>query len=198
MLFRSIMFDITAITCVTIRCFESNFATGTTGVEIWYRPGTHVGFANSSIGWTLLGTANNVVGAGVNIPTAIPIPINITINAGATAAFYITRTTAGGPLVQYTNGTAVGTVFASDANLQVKDGTGKDYSFGASFTPRRFNGNVFYDVGTSVVPVGPVSGPTPVCSGTSQTFSVAPIAGATGYTWTVPSDRKSTRLNSSH
>ena len=76
---------------------------------------------------------------------------------------------------------------ASDANLQVKDGTGKDYSFGASFTPRRFNGNVFYDVGTSVVPVGPVSGPTPVCSGTSQTFSVAPIAGATGYTWTVPS-----------
>ena len=183
---RGIMFDITAITCVTIRCFESNFATGTTGVQIWYRPGTHVGFANSSIGWTLLGTTNNVVGAGVNVPTAIPIPINITINAGATAAFYITRTTAGGPVIQYTNGTALGAVYASDANLQVKDGTGKDFSFGASFTPRRFNGRVFYDVGTTNVPVGPVSGLSPVCSGTSQTYSITPVAGATGYNWTVP------------
>jgi gliding motility-associated-like protein len=195
---RGIMFDVTAITCVTIRCFESNFATGTTGVQIWYRPGTHVGFANSSIGWTLLGTANAVVGAGVNIPTAIPIPINITINAGATAAFYITRTTAGGPLVQYTNGTALGAVYASDANLQVKDGTGKDFSFGASFTPRRFNGRIFYDVGTTAVPVGPVSGPTPVCAGTSQTFSVAPVTGATGYAWTVPAGSSITSGNNTN
>jgi gliding motility-associated-like protein len=183
---RGIMFDITAITCVTIRCFEGNFATGTTGVQIWYRPGTHVGFANSSIGWTLLGTANAVVGAGNNLFTAIPIPINVTINAGATAAFYITRTTAGGPLVNYTNGTALGNVYSSDANIQVKDGTGKDFSFGASFSPRRFNGRIFYDVGSTVVNVGAVVGTTPACSGTQQTFSVAPVAGATTYNWTVP------------
>ncbi|MFN5182669.1 MAG: hypothetical protein ACK5D5_06560, partial [Bacteroidota bacterium] len=183
---RGIMFDITAITCVTIRCFEGNFQTGTTGVQIWYRPGTHVGFANSSIGWTLLGTANAVVGIGNNLFTPIPIPVNVTINAGATAAFYITRTTAGGPLVNYTNGTALGNVYSSDANIQVKDGTGKDFSFGASFTPRRFNGRIFYDVGSTVVNVGAVVGTTPACSGTQQTFSVAAVAGATTYNWTVP------------
>jgi len=183
---RGIMFDITAITCITIKCFESNFATGTTGVEIWYRPGTHVGFANSSAGWTLIGTAAAVTGAGSNLVTAIPITVNVTINAGATAGFYITRTNASGPVIQYTNGTAVGAIISSDANIQVKDGTGKDYPFGASFTPRRFNGTVFYDVGTSTVTVGPVSGNSPVCSGSVQTFSLAPIAGATGYNWTVP------------
>ncbi|MBC7862118.1 MAG: gliding motility-associated C-terminal domain-containing protein [Bacteroidia bacterium] len=183
---RGAMFDITAINCVTIRCFEANFATGTTPVEIWYRAGTHVGFTNSSAGWTLVGTAPAVAGAGANLVTAIPIPVNIVITAGATAAFYITRATAAGPVMQYTNGTAVGFVFGSDANIQVKDGTGKDYPFGGSFTPRRFNGSVFYDVGTVAVPVGPVSGNTPVCSGTVQTFSITAIAGATTYNWTVP------------
>ena len=183
---RGIMFDITAITCVTIRCFEANFQTGTTGVQIYYRPGTHVGFQNNAAGWTLLGTANAVVGAGNNLFTAIPIPVNITINAGATAAFYITRTQANGPLHNYTNGTALGNVYSSDANIQVKDGTGKEYPFAASFTPRRFNGRIFYDVGSTVVNVGAVAGTTPACAGTQQTFSVAPVAGATTYNWTVP------------
>jgi len=183
---RGIMFDVTAISCVTIRCFEGNFDTGTTGVQIWYRPGTHVGFANSSIGWTLLGTATGVVGLGINLFTPIPLPVNVTINAGATAAFYITRTTVAGPTIRYTDGTALGAVFSSDANIQVKDGTGKEFSFSTSFSPRRFNGKIFYDVGSTIVNVGSVIGASPACSGTQQTFSVASVAGATTYNWTVP------------
>jgi Zn-dependent metalloprotease len=31
-----------------------------------------------------------------------------------------------------------------------------------------------------------MSGPSPVCSGTTQTYSVPPVAGATSYTWTLP------------
>lgn len=148
---RGTMFDIQGINGVTILCFEMNFNAGTSNVEIYTKAGTHVGFTGTPGAWTLLGTAVNVVSAGVNLPTSIPIAVNTGIAAGATQAFYITRTTAGGPTVAYTNGTAVGNVLASDANIRIREGTGKDYPFGANFTPRQFNGRVFYNVG--VLPV---------------------------------------------
>jgi len=33
---------------------------------------------------------------------------------------------------------------------------------------------------------GPITGATTVCSGTPQTYSIAPVVGATSYTWTLP------------
>ena len=33
---------------------------------------------------------------------------------------------------------------------------------------------------------GPITGPTPACAGTVQTYSIAPVAGATSYTWSLP------------
>lgn len=179
---RGIMFDITAITNITINCFDVNMDVGTSNVEIYYKMGTHVGFTNTPAAWTLLGTAS-VTGLGTNIPTYVPINVNVAVTAGCTVAFYITRTTAGGPIVRYTNGTAVGFVFGSNANLQVKDGTGKDYPFGANFTPRRFNGTVYYTTNSSSS--SSVSGPTSACTGTTQTYTFTGT-GWTNYTWTVP------------
>ncbi|HEY6160876.1 MAG TPA: hypothetical protein VI112_06620, partial [Bacteroidia bacterium] len=183
---RGIMFDITAINCVVIRCFEISMDPGTTNVEIYTKTGTHVGFQNNSLAWTLVGTATNVVGNGANVPTSIPISVNVTINATNTQAFYITRTQAGGPIVDYTNGTLVGNVYASDANIQVKEGTGKDYPFGASFSPRDFNGTIYYDAGGSIGPTGVITGPTSACAGSTQTYTTTLVAGATNYNWTVP------------
>ena len=40
-------------------------------------------------------------------------------------------------------------------------------------------------VGSSLTP-GPISGNTTVCSSTTQTYSISPVAGATSYTWTLP------------
>ncbi len=40
-------------------------------------------------------------------------------------------------------------------------------------------------VGASVMP-GPISGSTTVCSSTNQIYYIAPVAGATSYTWTLP------------
>jgi gliding motility-associated-like protein len=180
---RGIMFDITAVTNITINCFDVNMATGTSGVEIYYKVGTHVGFTTTPGAWTLIGSAN-VTGNGNNVATAVPIAVNVSVTAGCTVAFYITRTQGGGPTVLYTNGTSVGFVFASNANLQVKDGTGKDYPFGANFTPRRFNGTIYY---TTNGPAGggTVTGPTSMCTGTSQTYTFSNSTW-TNYTWTVP------------
>jgi hypothetical protein len=143
---RGHMFDINATNCVTILCFEMNFSAGTSNVDIYTKTGTHVGFQSTAGAWTLIGSAANVTSAGVNVPTSIPIAVNQLIAAGTTRAFYITRTTVGGPTVAYTNGTAVGNVLASDANITLREGTGKEYLFSTNFAPRQFNGKVFYDL----------------------------------------------------
>ena len=181
---RGIMFDVTAITNITINCFEVNMATGSTPVAIYYKLGTHVGFATTPGAWTLIGTSPSIPGAGTNVPTAVPVPVNISVTAGCTVAFYITRTTANGPIINYTNGTAVGFVFASNADLQVKDGTGKDYPFAASFTPRRFNGTIFYTQNAGPGG-GTITGPTQVCAGASVQY-VFNGSGWTNFAWTVP------------
>lgn len=179
---RGIMFDITALSNITISCFDVNMATGTTGVSIYYKIGTHVGFTVTPGAWTLIGTTN-VAGNGVNIPTYVPINVNVSVTAGCTVAFYITRTTANGAIINYTNGTAVGFVFASNADMQVKDGTGKDYPFGASFTPRRFNGTIYYNLNSSSA--GVVTGPLSMCAGSTQTYTFTGN-GWSNYVWTVP------------
>ena len=41
-------------------------------------------------------------------------------------------------------------------------------------------------VGAPPAQPGPISGPINVCSGSTQTYSISPVAGATSYTWTTP------------
>lgn len=137
-----IMFDVTALTSVEITSFDINCGGATHNFEIYYRPGTHVGFQNNAAGWNLIGTANGVNGA-INVPTPIPAALSVILCAGDVGAFYITSTGAGS--IDYTNGVAVGNVIAADANLQVHSGTGKDYAFAASFQPRNPNVTVHYN-----------------------------------------------------
>ncbi|MEM0996819.1 MAG: T9SS type A sorting domain-containing protein [Bacteroidota bacterium] len=142
---RGCMFDVLATNSITIRCFEANLYAGTTAnYEIYYRAGTHVGFENNAAAWTLLGSATGITSAGNNLPTALPIPINITIPAGVTYSFYITNDFGAG--TSYTDGTAVGNFLAGDANLTVFEGVGKSYPFGLTFAVRNFNGTLFYDL----------------------------------------------------
>lgn len=42
------------------------------------------------------------------------------------------------------------------------------------------------NVAAGTVSAGPIIGPTTVCSGSTDTFSLAAVAGATSYTWTLP------------
>ncbi|MCP4442606.1 MAG: T9SS type A sorting domain-containing protein [Aureispira sp.] len=141
-----IMFDITAINAVTINSFETNM--GAAGdFEIYYKAGTHVGSETNAAAWTLVGSAAGVANNPANTATPIPIAVNTAIAAGQTGAFYVTYTT--GTDMLYTDGTAVGNVYTSDANIQVKEGTGKAYAFGTNYSPRILNGIVHYTPGTT-------------------------------------------------
>jgi hypothetical protein len=115
---NGIMFDITAITDVTIDSVWSNWDPGTLpSVEIWFKTGTCVGSQATPGAWTLIGSVNNLLSAGNNNFTQIPIYINQFVAAGQTVALYVTKgTTTGAVNANYTTGP----VGAQQANSIIK------------------------------------------------------------------------------
>ncbi|MFT6923584.1 MAG: hypothetical protein ACJA1C_002599 [Crocinitomicaceae bacterium] len=147
---RGNMFDIVALSTVTIESFDGH-PMGDTDYEIYYKTGTFVGSETNAAAWTLVGSAANVIAQPMGTPTAIPINIGVTIPAGQTYSFYVTSTNLA-VSQNYTDGSAPGAVFASDANIQFLEGAGMEYPFGAGgsvFSPRIWNGNINYSIGTT-------------------------------------------------
>ena len=138
------MFDIVAVNPVTVTSFEGNLAAGTGNVHIYYKTGTYAGSETNSAAWTFIGTTS-VTSTGTDIPTNIPLAINISIPAGQTYAFYVHADNGN----RYTNGNSSGSVYASDANIQILEGCGKGNPLftGGTYSPRVFNGIVHYSYG---------------------------------------------------
>ncbi|HXH18330.1 MAG TPA: S8 family serine peptidase, partial [Chitinophagales bacterium] len=134
------MFDVTALNTVKILSFKGHFS-GTIDFEIYYKPGSHVGYENNAAAWNLIGSATGTNSNGMNSATPIPIPINIIIPAGETYAFYITGTDGS---MRYSFGTAVGNTASQDANIIIREGTSNVYPFSSVFSPRIWNGEISY------------------------------------------------------
>lgn len=139
------MFNLVAINTLTVNSFDTHI-NGNTTIEIYYKAGTYAGFENSSTSWTLVGAAS-VTAQPLGNLTAVPVPVNITIPAGQTYAFYVTSSTGG--TLRYTNGTLAGAIYSSDANLQFSEGVGVAYPFGTLYNPRVWNGKINY---TTAIP----------------------------------------------
>ena len=144
------MFDVNAINDITIDSFDIHADTGATfDVEVYAKIGTWVGSEADPGAWTLIGTAPGVVSNGDGVATPLGLMLGYAIPAGETHAFYITPTDFSTGGFNYTNGTATGNVFASDANLEFLEGAGIAYPFdsGVLFQPRVWNGNIQYSAG---------------------------------------------------
>ncbi len=143
------MFDINAVTDVTLNSFDINADTGATfDVEVYAKTGTWVGFEADPSAWTLIGTAVGVVSNGDGVATPLNLSLDYVMEAGETHAFYITPTDFSTGGLNYTNGTGTGNVFASDANIEFLEGAARGYPFsGSTFQPRVFNGNIHYTTG---------------------------------------------------
>jgi len=142
-----IMFDIVAKTPIRLSRVTQNIETGFSGsVEIYWRPGSFETHENSSIGWTKLNTVP-VTSVGTNQPTPIGIDLSSIVMApNDRVALYITLTvsgTGGGPIL-YTNGTGVGTLRHQNADVQIFEGTGKNYPFSNNYEHRIWNGTLYY------------------------------------------------------
>jgi hypothetical protein len=110
--------------------------------KLYYRYGSYAGHQDSASHWTFV-DSNFVVSAGIGVPTTLFSNLNIPLNEGESMAFYITANNSGGS-VDYTNGTAEGSVFGYDGVLRLYEGLGKAYPFGSNNTPRVFNGIIDY------------------------------------------------------
>ncbi|WP_310474493.1 PEPxxWA-CTERM sorting domain-containing protein [Sandarakinorhabdus sp.] len=136
-----IMFDLVAgPRALVITGAAISLDAGTHTIEVRTRPSTVVGNLTAT-GWTLIGTVTGVVGGGNGTQTFFDFT-DFAMAAGSTTGIYF-RATAGTP-VNYTNGTLVGAVIASDANLSIRSGFGRAGTFGANFSPRNFNGSIQY------------------------------------------------------
>jgi hypothetical protein len=198
------MFAITALNTITVTNFDVNSTAVTSNWSVYYRPDNYalVPGANSSIaGWTLLGTATGVVGAGAGIPTPVPVFFSVTIPAGQTYSFH-TVSSAGG--AEYTNGTLLDNVYSSNADLQFREGHGCTGAGSCPNVPRVFNGNIYYSSGctstrdTVTVTVTPSDTimanvvTNPICSNQSTVINVTSINPNYQYTWSPASGLSST------
>lgn len=145
---RGAMFNITAgPNPVTITSFDVNLYGGTTArYEIYYKAGSYVGSETTAANWTMAGGVNNLYVSANNVPTPIPIPLSITIPAGATYGFYITNTASGG--LNYTTSAVGNVTLASNSDLTLIGGVGKAYPFSSTYSYRLINCTVHYYTGS--------------------------------------------------
>mmetsp|Transcript_20016 Transcript_20016/g.57462 ORF Transcript_20016/g.57462 Transcript_20016/m.57462 type:complete len:1210 (-) Transcript_20016:1521-5150(-) len=135
------MFDVTAKQNNVIIAgmdFHSS-STSRANIEIWTRPGTYVGHADSASGWTKI-TEGSVVGLGRSSRTHIPSDIfqSTTIAAGSTTAFYVSYTSSDAMLYNR-QGDAM-----SNNDIIISTGAALNYPFNDVYQDRTWNGVLRY------------------------------------------------------
>ncbi|MCH8554681.1 MAG: GEVED domain-containing protein [Schleiferiaceae bacterium] len=117
--------------------------------EVYYRPGTYVGFTGASTGWISLGQYT-VVGQGNDAYTPIELNSSVLLPQGIYGIRVVS--TNGGH--RYVNGNTLGAPLQSNADLTIFEGQGTaNDPFPASlFTVRNFTGKINYSLTSTVVP----------------------------------------------
>lgn len=184
-----IMFSISAKKNIVIDSFANNYANGTISqILVYYKWGLATGYITTASAWTLLGTVNGITSAGQNNPTMIPLNLNFAVPKYQTVSFYITTNGGNNPICRYTNGQGVCDSLDGNPDIIFYEGYGKDYPFAASFSPRQFNGIVYYHCVSN--PTYSIVGPLNFCNtyvGQQATYKINPAISGVGITWNVPS-----------
>ncbi len=142
---RGNMFDVTALTQLKVTKFDIHLDSfKVSNISVYYHLGTYMGTENNPAAWTLAGHKDSVRAKPPHQLTPLAIPVNVTIPAGVTCAFYITSSVSTKNL-NYTNGTNLGSAYQQDANLIIYEGCAIEYPFsGTPFTSRVWNGRIRY------------------------------------------------------
>ena len=138
------MFDVRAETDLVVSRVDIHVASGSVEVEVYSTPNGYAGKTTSLSAWTLLGTAT-VTALGSGVPTPVPIQLNTPISAGQTMGFYVTSSN--GSTLSYTNGSVEGADYVTDGNATILEGIGLAYPVAGSFSPRIWNGTLWYSLG---------------------------------------------------
>ncbi|MBL7773041.1 MAG: hypothetical protein JNM95_09280 [Chitinophagaceae bacterium] len=182
--FSANVFDIHAYHNITIKGFKMNISGGDSA-EVYYKNVSY-GNANvtSSVGWTKLGATVPIIPAGAGALTDIPLTSSITLGSGSTYGFIV----ACNGVNIYSNGTTVGNILESNADLYVTQGHGGS-AFGGTFSltnsPRNFNGQVDYitnltSYAWSPTTISPVNSANPTATPTSTSTYTLTATDANG------------------
>ncbi len=146
-----VIFDIeTGANDLTITSIDVHLDPGTAELNLYVREGTHVGNTGSLTGWTLIDSIASITSAGDGAGTSWDLT-DFLVEASTVYAFFIDAVQ--NPNIQYTDGTAVGNIAASNSDLTIFEGIGASSPLGGStFTPRVFNGAITYDVAPVPLP----------------------------------------------
>ncbi len=135
------MFEMVSATAIQIDGFDVYlYSSGTYNWEVYTSSSAVTSITTTASAWTLV-SSGTITGGTAGTAQHITLSSAVAMPAGTTTSWYITLTNG---IVQYTNGTAVGRTYASNADLAIREGYGKSYPFASSFSPRVWNGTVYY------------------------------------------------------
>lgn len=155
------MFDLTVgnnpLTVTRLDINVAQFAGGPgdpVPLAVYLKVGSYVGSESTPVAWTLVSSTPMTA---VN-PSGVPTPVDVTdftLAANTTYGVYVLfRGQPNGPdpttFLSYTNGANV----YSNADLSLTLGVGLRGEFGTVFSPRTWNGTVYYDVTAVPAPAG--------------------------------------------
>ncbi len=132
------MFDIRALATTRLTGLDLRLAFGRHDVNVYFRPGSHVGFENDASAWFPVDAYTGLFGG---VPAMLAFSDAIVIPAGSTYALYVTSPTGGGAL-RAAPGTSPGGVIAQNGSFQLLEGSSVTHAFGGTTGGSAFNGVV--------------------------------------------------------
>lgn len=147
------MFDVVvADNDLYITGFDVNVGYGTYDMALYSIDGSWQGSENTAANWSLLSTTT-IASAGPGTATYADFD-NFWLSANSSTGLYITLTSnLDSGVMYYSQGTAAGNTWAANSDLQLLEGIGIEYAFGTTYSPRGWNGTVYYEMSASEVPV---------------------------------------------
>lgn len=136
---------------ISITSFDVNMDAGTDEVSVYSRPGDLVA---SDDGLWLLISAFNVTGQGRGLKTSLPsFDFPVVVPAGLKQSFYVaTNSTTIDFWYSTGTGTELGTVLASNDDMDVYEGYAIGNAWRGYAVPRQWNGVIYYSTGGTVTP----------------------------------------------
>jgi MYXO-CTERM domain-containing protein len=142
------MFALTTTNEVVITGFQLYIGSGDTtdgcDWEVWTSSSDYTTVYDDETQWTMQDSGTVATPTGFDDLVDISLTTGVTLASGTTTSFYVTVTDAPYCSLNYTNGSSQGAAYASDANLEIDEGYGMAYPFVGYFSPRIFNGGIYY------------------------------------------------------
>jgi hypothetical protein len=147
------MFDVqVADNDLFVTGFDVNLSYGTYDLALYSINGSWQGSENTAADWSLLSTTT-VSSTGPGIATYADFD-DFWLSANSSTGLYITLTSnLDTGVMYYSDGTSVGSLWAANSDLQLLEGIGVEYAFGTTYSPRGWNGTIYYETEMSAVPV---------------------------------------------